>query len=185
MDSTVSWQRGFKLAGDRNVDADTYTYHSSHVISLNNPWSTVQNLVHFLGSSFSESWSLSRPGSSSGLSSTQSHPSQLSTLPSGSPSSPSSRLCIWSPPWAPDSSRPTSREGIYSRSTPLRCTSLANYLPFVFFTRSFSKKSRESGSCMRFSIHTVLDSLHPVRFLQCLCRSVQQPAQVRTRSRLR
>lgn len=41
------------------------------------------------------------------------------------------------------------------------------------------------GSCMRFSIHTVVDSLHPVCFFQRLCRSVQQSAEIRARPRHR
>lgn len=41
-------------------------------------------------------------------------------------------------------------------------------------------KPREPGSCMRFSIHTVLDSLHPIRLFQCFRRSLQQPAEIRT-----
>jgi hypothetical protein len=42
-------------------------------------------------------------------------------------------------------------------------------IAFVVLTRSLPQ-SRESGSRVRFSIHTVLDSLHPVRFLQRLRR---------------
>ena len=46
-------------------------------------------------------------------------------------------------------------------------------------------KSREPGSRVRFSIPTVSDPLHSLRFFQCLCRSVLQPAEIRPRSRSR
>ena len=166
------------------LDADTYAQSFLYAISLNEPWSTVQNLARSPGPCFWESWSQSRPGSSSDLSSTRCHPSQPSTPPSGSPSSPSSPLCIWSPRWVPDSSRLISRGEICSRSIPPRCTSLAERSA-VRDPYQLSFKSGESGSRVRFSILTVLDSLYPLCLFQRLCRSVQQPAEIRTRSRHR
>jgi len=41
-----------------------------------------------------------------------------------------------------------------------------------------SFKPRESGSRMRFSIHTVLNSIHPVRLFQRICRPIQQPTEI-------
>lgn len=167
----------------RCLDADTYPFHHAYsffyAISLNKPWSTAQNPAHFPDSSFWESWSQLRPGSSLDLSLIQYHPSQLSTLPSGSPFSPSLQLCIWFPPWVLGLFRLTLKEEICSRFIPLPCMSFCwasvfcglNEVPF---------KSREPGSRMRFSIHTVLDSFHPIRLFQCLRRSLQQPAEIRT-----
>lgn len=105
-------------------------------------WSTVQNLAHFLDSSSWVFWSQSRPGSSLDLSWIQFHPSQLSTLPSGSPSSLSSPLSIWSPHWAPGSSRLISREEICSRSTLLRCMSFAEHWFFCDLYETSLKAQR-------------------------------------------
>lgn len=74
------------------------------------------------------------------------------------------------------------RDLLKSYSTPMY---VSHQVPYFRDPDRIPFKSREPGSRMRFGVPAVSHPLYPLRFFQCLCRSVQQPAEIRARPRHR